>query len=46
MEEKREIEGSRSNDINVSNFLYDTSDNFLTDNRIAKSTIGLKDTKT
>jgi hypothetical protein len=35
-----------SNDTKVSNFLYDTSDNSLPDNRIAKSTVELKYTIT
>jgi hypothetical protein len=34
------------NDTKVSNFLYGTFDNSLPDNRIAKSTVGLKDTIT
>jgi hypothetical protein len=34
---------SGSNDIKVSNFLYDTSNNFLLDKRIIKLTVRLKE---
>jgi hypothetical protein len=40
------IYGSESNDIKVSNILYNTSDNYLPDNSIVKSTVKLKDTIT
>jgi hypothetical protein len=45
-QKKNDIYGSGSNIINVPYFLYDTFDNSLLDNRIAKSTVGLKDTIT